>query len=407
MTNRSAAQSQRGGRSSPFRMSFLLVLVLALVAAACGGGTNGEATDESSPGPATETAAADPTETSDGDVEEITLDDELISAAEAEGEVFLRYSAQEASMNQLIDVFESRYDVTVTAERKVRAEGTELFAQEERAGRHTVDVHFQTDREGNVALAEEGLYAKYTLANEDKFPDETELEPWAYCPFWTDTNLSYNPNNLPTEEAEELLSGTWEGLLDPRFSDGRIALLHPDSGGQGVYWYWALKESPKYGQEFLDKVAAQNPVIVEGSSAGRELVAAGEVDLFIGDVESADITMAAEGAPIRWVYPDILPAYCVVLNFISANAPHPNAARLFTAWLFSEDGAEALLQVGRAPTYEGMDTSTRPTLDNIRDEEWYEPYPAENRFTPPFEEQDEKYLDYLDEMKQTFNIPSL
>lgn len=426
--------AHHGIRATRGRLAVAAMVAMSVLLAACGGGagdvtsseeggsaatdataTGAAATEEAptaeAPTEASATATA-PTEaapTADaateaaGDVELLEVDDALIAAAQEEGELFIRYSAQQEPMELMAGDFQEQFGITVTTDRKVRAEGTELFAAEERAGRHITDIHIQTDLEGQLALDEEGLYLHYTLPTVDRMPEGTFIDGAAYPAYWTDTLLSYNPDLLSTEDAVALFEGTWDGLLDPRFAGQQIGIINPENASQAAYWFWALDQSPDYGLGFLEQVAAQAPVIAESSAEGRELLAAGEIALFIGDVEASQVLASAEGSQIRWVYPDILPAYTVVLDWVSANAPHPNAARLWAAWWHGEEGAQSMLDAGLVPVLDGIE-GERPQTAPLADTDWWEPYPDDSRFTPTFEEQDEFYLDYVQQMKELFDI---
>jgi iron(III) transport system substrate-binding protein len=266
-------------------------------------------------------------------------------------------------------------------------------------------VHVNTDRPGYLKLIKEGLYLNWTVPNlEQRFPKATYEPGYAVAPYSTRMVLSYNPDRLSTTDAEKLLGGTWTGLLDARFKGGRIGYVHPTSASQAVLWYWALSEDANYGPAFLTKVAAQNPVILNGSAAAREALAAGEVDLLIGDVEEPNMEGFEKGEKIRWLYPDLLPAYATVTHFISASAPHKNAAQLLVAWLLSDDGAVAISHAGRVPTHTSVTEDKRPQIEGLRKTDWWKPFPAKAMFSPSYAEQDAKYSDYERRSLATFNI---
>jgi iron(III) transport system substrate-binding protein len=335
--------------------------------------------------------------------EVLTITPELVKAAQAEGEVYFRYSAQQLQTQDIVAQFTKKYGIKVTLDRKVRAEGTEQFATEERAGKHIVDVHLSTDRPGYLKLMKEGLYAPWTIPDVDKrFLSGTVVPSYAIAPYWTRVVLSYNPARLSTADAVKLFDNTWNGLLDPKMKGGHIGIVDPTTASQSALWYWALDESPKYGPEFLKKVAAQAPIIYKGSAAAREGLASGEVDILIGDVEEPNVEGFVKGEKIRWVYPDLLPAFAVVTHFLSAKAPHPNAAKLFLAWTMSDEGAEAIQHAGRVPTLATIQGDKRPQIEALGKVDWWKAFPPERMFSPTFEAQDAKYSEYEKKMLDTF-----
>ena len=61
-----------------------------------------------------------------------------------------------------------------------------------------------------------------------------------------------------------------------------------------------------------------------------------------------------KGDKTAWTYPDICPAFANTYLTISAKAPHANAARLFCAWFFTPEGAQAMNLAQARPTLKGV-----------------------------------------------------
>ena len=90
-----------------------------------------------------------------------------------------------------------------------------------------------------------------------------------------------------------------------------------------------------YGWEFFEKLAANNPRI--GRSAGDPITLLNAGECLVG-VGAAGGAYPAEdkGNPIGINHPTDGLVLCVGPSAIPANAPHPNAAKLFLDWLLSD-----------------------------------------------------------------------
>ena len=337
--------------------------------------------------------------------EVLAITDALVKAAQKEGRVYIRYSAPQASTEAMFGVFKRKYGIDVVTERKVAAEGTNTFLTEERAGRHIVDVHINTDRRGALALAKDGFYAPYRVSNDAQYDVLAKFQNFAIAPYLTTSVLAYNTDRLSSKDAEALFSGTWTGLLDRRFRNKHIGILSPFITSASSLWFWGLMEHPKYGESFLRAVAAMDPVIYPDQAVGEEALHAGEVDVLVGEVIEPAQMALIRGAPIAWVYPDLLPAVPAVYHFLSSKAPHPNAARLLLAWILSEDGARAIsLEGEREPVIKAKiprNPKVQAALDKAK---WFKPFPDKVRFAPVVEEMIDREDGYRKQMAAMFNI---
>lgn len=332
------------------------------------------------------------------DVEVIEITDDLIKAAQAEGALTVRYSSPVSEMKVLADGFRERFGIPVQVDRKVGALGNQQFATEERAGQHIMDVNYSADPPGLVNLAEEGFYKYITLKDLDsKLDPGSYVENIGYSPKWTEIVIGYDPAQIPHDEAKERFK-TWEGLLAPDLK-GRIGMNEPAGGGVPFATYLMFFRSPEYGPEFLDKIAAQDPRLYPGSAPGREDLAAGAIAVFIPNWESIAMIQYLAGSPSAWTYPEKAPAFTNTYFAISANAPHPAAARLWTAWFFTEEGASLFHKVQARPTLKGIEDN-REAVAKLKQTDWWQPYPEEIRWVPEREDWEKSYNELIPVMRQ-------
>ncbi|MDX3905577.1 MAG: extracellular solute-binding protein [Pigmentiphaga sp.] len=322
----------------------------------------------------------------------------LIEAARKEGSLMVRYSSPIDEMAVMAQAFQKKFGITVQTDRKVGVLGTQLFATEERAGRHVMDVNYCADPAGLRALAEEGLYLRYTLKDlSSKLDPGTYLDGLGYCPKWTEIVLSYDPAQIPHAVAKEQFK-TWNGLLDPKLK-GKIGINEPAGGGVPFSFFLMLYRHPQYGKEFVQKLAAQNPRLYPGSAPGREDLAAGAIAVFIPDWESITMLNFLKGSKTAWTYPDICPAFANTYLAISAKAPHPHAARLFCAWLFTPEGAAAMNLAQARPTLKNL-PDERTAVAELKKTDWWTPYPDKVRWVPDMNDWETNYAKLMPEMRR-------
>lgn len=333
------------------------------------------------------------------EVETIDVNPKLIEAAKRDGSLIIRYSSPVDEMQTLARNFEARFGLKLQLDRRVGVRGTQQFATEERAGRHIIDVNYSADPEGIQELGEEGLYLRFTLADLEKKLDKgSYIAGLGYCPRWSDIIISYNPEHIPHARAKEMFK-TWRGLLDPSLRGGKIGMNEPAGGGVPFATYLMFYRRPEYGRQFLEQIAAQKPRLYPGSAPGREDLAAGAISVFIPNWESVAMSLFTKGDRTAWTYPEIAPAFPNAYLTISRRAPHPNAARLFVAWMFAPEGARVLQGIHQRPTLKGL-PDDRPAIPKLRQTSWWQPYPENIRWVPDRDDWTRNYDKLMPDMRQ-------
>jgi ABC-type Fe3+ transport system substrate-binding protein len=330
--------------------------------------------------------------------ETIDVSPKLIELAKKEGSVTVRYSSPLEEMTVMANAFQQKFGIKVQIDRKVGVVGTQQFANEERAGQHLMDVNYSADPNGLLDLADEGLYLRFTLADLDKKLDKgTYLPGLAYGTKWTEVVISYNPDHIPHAKAKEMFK-TWNGLLDPSLK-GKIGINEPAGGGVPFATYLMFLRKPEYGRKFLERLAQQKIRLYPGSAPGREDLAAGAISVFIPNWESAAMENFLKGDRTAWTYPEIAPAFSNTYLAISKRAPHPNAARLFTAWFFTMEGAKALQAAQVRCTLKNV-PDERQAIPQLKKTSWWKPYPQEIRWVPDVKDWNDNYEQLMPEMRQ-------
>ncbi|MCB1475149.1 MAG: extracellular solute-binding protein [Rhodobiaceae bacterium] len=313
--------------------------------------------------------------------------DALYADAKAEGSVVVYTSNVLAGMNAVSADFMAQYPgITVEVTRIVGMQQYQRFAQEVAANQNIADIINLTDKPVLTELINSGDVARWKVPTFDRFTDEYKVEDGGYALTATIPVLIYNETKVTPEEAD-ILRNSWAGVLDPRFK-GRFAVQTQKCGlcYVGVHLFLDPANPAKLPDNFIEKVAAQEPVVYADLTNPIDRVIAGEQDFTYWSWEAIAATKRQSGAPVRFVYPDPTPVFANNYFSVSGHAPHPNAARLYMNWLASEEGAKSFQKHFNGAT----------TLQGVKDErsfaseDWYKPVKTE--YKPDFKRWGENYV---------------
>jgi len=269
--------------------------------------------------------------------------DALIAAARKEATLTLYTAAEIDLVATWTAAFTREYGVQVKAVRGPSYPMFDRWLNEERVGRHFADVVEISDPTLLDTAFEQGFVARYTPAADAAiYPAMKRSGAW-YAARVDYMGIAYNTERTSADEEQLLHASGWDALADPRWQ-GRCATTAAASGGS-TYAYdfmFMVGLKDRYGVPFLRKWAANKPEIYISKPPLFDRLAAGQYAI-ADEASSGDLNVLfLKGAPVRWVFPDPTPAILSVQS-ISAHAPHPSAARLFTEWSLSAAGQTAWL----------------------------------------------------------------
>jgi iron(III) transport system substrate-binding protein len=122
------------------------------------------------------------------------------------------------------------------------------------------------------------------------------------------------------------------------------------------------------GWDYLAKLAKQRVMQVQSATEPPKKVAQGERPIMMDGSEYVAIGLKDKGAPLAFVYPTEGTPLVVSPSAVYAEAPHPNAARLFQDFLFSTEAQQLLVEVGGLRSFhKGVKPRPdMPPLDKIK-----------------------------------------
>ncbi|KDC35499.1 ABC transporter substrate-binding protein [Bordetella bronchiseptica] len=147
------------------------------------------------------------------------------------------------------------------------------------------------------------------------------------------TSINFQSQKVPNPPE------SWQALLDPAWA-GKITVGSPASSGDVAHWALAMRL--KYGDDFFKKFAAQKPKVGQSNVDTVTDILAGERVVGAAAPFSYSLTQKAAGQPVDVKVPTDDAILNLGLTAIPAKAPHPNAAKLFTDFLYSTEVLQIL-----------------------------------------------------------------
>ena len=311
-----------------------LFVIAATLLSACGGGavaTEAPAVATEAPAVATEApVAADPMA-------------DLIAAAQAEGMLTtIALPHDWCNYGEVIDGFKAKYGLEVNELNPDAGSGDEIEAikaNKDNTGPQAPDVIDVGFAFGDSSKAE-GLIQPYKVSTWDSIPDDAkDAEGYWYGDYYGVLSFLVNTDVQPDVPQD------WADLLDPKYN-GQVAMSgDPRTSNQAIQTVHAAAlangGSLDDAQAGLDYFAEMNSVgNLVPLIANNGLVATGETAVRITwDYNALAAVDSFEGNPAATVVVPATGRFAgVYVQAISAYAPHPNAAKLWMEYLYSDEG---------------------------------------------------------------------
>jgi len=262
-----------------------------------------------------------------------TITPELIAAAKKEGTVVL-YSSMDLPVGEKLGkAFEAAYGgVAIQIERSGSERLFQRISQEFSSGIFACDVINSSDASHFIPWKKNGWLMPFVPEDVARhFPaiyrDGDGL--FATSRLWL-SSIAYNTNLVKAEEAPK----NFADLLDPRWA-GKMVKGHPAySGTIMTATYQMVRE---LGWDYFEKLAKQRVMQVQSSTDPPKKLQLGERAVMADGNEYGIVLLKEAGQPVEPVYPTEGAPTISGPTGIFASAPHPNAAKLFQAWLHTRE----------------------------------------------------------------------
>jgi iron(III) transport system substrate-binding protein len=264
--------------------------------------------------------------------------DAVLDSAKQEGEVVYYASMNLSEANALIAEFEKRFpSIKVKLSRSGSEKLLTKVLTEARAKKNFADV-LQTVEFSMHLFQRSGVLAHYPPQANSFYPEEFKDDGYWTTVYYNPYVVGYNTRLVPLR----MLPASYEQLLDSKWR-GTMMME-----GTKADWFAGLLQimGQERGLKYMRELAKQQPVVREGHELLAQLIAAGEAALDVNIPAASVERLKEKGAPIDWVTVGESPAIMVGIG-LSAQAPHPNAAKVFLDFVLSREGQILMRAPGR------------------------------------------------------------
>jgi iron(III) transport system substrate-binding protein len=257
----------------------------------------------------------------------------LIEAANKEGTVVL-YSAMDLPVGEKLGkAFEAKYPgIAVQIERSGSERLFQRVAQEFGSNIHAADVINSSDASHFITWKRNGWMAPFVSEDiaqhflpQFRDPDGMSATSRIYL-----SSIAYNTNLVKPADAPT----SFADLLDPKWA-GKMVKGHPAYSGTIMTATFQIVR--ELGWEYLEKLSKQRVMQVQSSTDPPKKLSLGERAVMADGNEYGVVLLKEAGQPVEPIYPSEGSPTISGPTGIFVTAPHPNAARLFQAWLHTRE----------------------------------------------------------------------
>lgn len=255
----------------------------------------------------------------------------LLEAAKKEGRVVWWGAFPEQHVRTIAARFEELTGIKVETTRLSAGPQFTRLTKEREAKLYTVDVIHHGGMGLWLIYKQKKFLTPYT-------PDETRK----YAAEFRDPEGQFFANHLwvmPIGYNTKVITGAdmpkrFADLSDPKYK-AKVATAHPKHSGTANELVVMLTERAGLGWDYYERLKRNDLFIVRSQLELNPVTVSGERPIALGASDSAFLEDKANGKPLDVIYPEEGTPVSPVNTAVVANAPHPNAAKLFQDWLHS------------------------------------------------------------------------
>jgi iron(III) transport system substrate-binding protein len=258
---------------------------------------------------------------------------QLIEAAKKEGKV-VYYSSMDLPVGEKLGkAFEAAYPgIQIQIERSGSERLFQRVAQEMDSNIHACDVINSSDAAHFIPWKKSGWLMPFLSEDVAKYFPEQYRDAdgmFATSRIWL-SSIACNTNLVKPEDAPK----SYADLLDPKWA-GKMVKGHPAYSGTIMTATFQLARD--LGWEYFEKLSKQRVMQVQSSTDPPKKLSLGERAVMADGNEYGVVLLKEADQPVEPIYPSEGTPTISGPTGIFASAPHPNAAKLFQAWLHTRE----------------------------------------------------------------------
>ncbi len=267
----------------------------------------------------------------------------MVAAAAKEGKVVWYSSVDVKVAEAVAKAFRAEYpNIDVDVERSGSERVFQRINQEYQSNIKNVDVVNSSDASHFIFWKQQKWLASHVPPDVKRFPAQFR-DPDGYFATWRAT-LSVMGYNTKLVDAKDAPTG-YIDLLDPKWK-GKLAKAHPGYSGTALTGTYAIAKA--LGWDYLEKLSKQGVQQLQSTTATPKSIASGERAVMVDGNEYNMFIEIAAKSPVKIIYPKEGTPFVTSPTAVFADAPHPNAARVFQNFLFTPKVQQLVVDVGGA-----------------------------------------------------------
>lgn len=264
----------------------------------------------------------------------------LVEEASAQDSVTIYHMLDESAFREIADDFTDRFGISVNPVRLVTGDLQQRYSSEASQGSAVADLVMVTH---SAEFMQDGYDSNwFRTADELELPESISEFP---DDFYADEGntpiiLMVPGYGIWNSSSDVERPSEWTDFADPKY-EGNLIISDPGTSPAGLA-FWQLQRDV-HGDEFLEDVAANNPIVHNSASPVTQAVAAGEGAIGYPGVPAIVNTLIDQGAPLEMV--ELSPTTGNEVGLaVSENSPNSAGGALFMAYLMDEAGSISLAE---------------------------------------------------------------
>ncbi len=263
----------------------------------------------------------------------------LVDAARKEGSVNWYTAMDLPAAEAMAKAFEAKFSgITVKVERSGSERVFQRIAQEYGSRITQVDVVSSADAAHLLAWKREGWLEPVLPEDVPRSFAAGTFDPDGYYATHR-VHLSVIAYNTTLVKPEDVPK-SFADLLDPKYS-GKMVKANPNYSGTILTATFQMARD--LGWDYFEKLSKQKIMQVQSSTDPPKKIALGERAIMADGNHYNVLQQKDKGAPVEVVFATEGSPYVSNPSGLFKAAPHPNAARLLHAWMFSGDGQQMII----------------------------------------------------------------
>jgi iron(III) transport system substrate-binding protein len=248
---------------------------------------------------------------------------------------------------KIFERFTQKYGIPAEVNRKPPEIIAEMVASEAESSNTTIDL-IDMPAATLTSLHRDGYIADFMPEEAETYPDSFKYGGWGVAVRQVHCSTIYNTDLVTDTDLQSLES--FKDLANPGWKN-RIVMEFPERGaGTGFTFFHTMLELGEIDQNFLKALHGNNPLFGRSATPIITMLAAGDAAAYLNGKIDVVEQFKTQGAPVDWLRQNVIFSIRVPVA-ITADAPHPESAKLAYGYLLTEEAQQLVAELGEGPTH--------------------------------------------------------